>query len=310
MAEDLLAILQARGIPTVEIAGWREAGGHDFRPEGVMVHHTAGRDSLSDILNGRALPGGGFLPPPLANLYIPKSGIVHIVAAGRANHTGPGPPVVLEELRRDVAPSGTATERGLEDKKGFGANTFLYGIEAENLGTDADPWPEAQLVAYHRTVAALCAHHGWPAARVIGHKEWTKRKPVDPNLSMADFRAAVADLLTDDFQEDTLPLNLAGTTPVPGGLPDALGRFPFWGWKRDGSVFAFNGAPGPVPTTSDKKEITRDGPVVALLPRTDGVLGYYLIAGQPDDQGGFPTFAFPKPGGRRARRKPEPVPPV
>ena len=302
MADDLLAILSVRGIPTAEVPGWRELGGRSFTPQGVMVHHTAGRDSLNDpILSGRQLPNGEFLPPPLANLYIPKSGVVHLVAAGRANHTGEGAPLVLEELRQDKAPSGTAAERGLPDKDRFGANTFVYGIEAENLGTDADPWPEAQLDALRRTAAALCAHHGWPAARVIGHKEWTSRKPVDPNFPMADFRAAVADLLIDDFQEDTMPLNLAGTTPVPGGLPDALGRFPFWGWKRDGSVFAFNGAPGPVPTASDKKKITADGPVVALLPRTDGVLGYYLVAGQPDDQGGFPTFAFPKPGGRRSK---------
>lgn len=77
---------------------------------------------------------------------------------------------------------------------------------------------------------------------------------------------------------------------------------PGGGWRRDGSVFASNGAPGVVPTAADKKVITADGPVIALHPRTDGVLGYYLVAGQPDDMGGFPTFALPEPP--KARRRP------
>lgn len=305
MAEDLLAILASRGIPTVEVTGWRGRGGRLFAPIGVMVHHTNGTatDNLRAIIDGRADLAG-----PLAQFHIPKSGVVNIVADGRANHTGDGAPMVLDELRRDVAPSGTAAERGLADKKDFGANRFLYGIEAENLGNGKDPWPEAQLDAIRQTAAALCGHHRWPATRVIAHKEWTSRK-VDPRgFEMADLRAAVAALLGNPItiEEGILTFGLAGTTPVPGGLPDALGRFPFWGWRRDGSVFAFNGAPATVPTGPDKKKITADGPVVALHARTDGVPGYYIIAGQPDEASGFPTFAFPKPKGMRT---PKPKPP-
>ena len=307
MAEDLLAILQARGLQTTEETGWRDRGGRRFEPVGVIIHHTAGT-GIKTILSGRMLENGKFLPPPLANLYIAKSGQVHLVAAGRANHAGPGVARVLDEVRRNTAPVGSIQERGLkDDKPQFVGNPFFYGIEAENRGTGKDPWPEIQLEAIRRTSAALCDHHGWPAARVIAHKEWTQRK-IDPKgFEMADLRDAVAKLLVNPItiEEATVAFDLAGTIPVPGGQPDALGRFPFWGWRRDGSVFAFNGAPGPVPSESDKKTITADGPVVAMHPRTDGVPGYYLIAGQPDDAGGFPTFAFPKPGRRgRSRRGP------
>lgn len=305
MAEDLLSILQARGIRTTEETGWRERGGRLFEPVGVMIHHTAGT-GIRTILEGRKLENGKFLPPPLANIYIAKSGLVHLVASGRANHTGEGVRLVLDEVRRNVAPTGSAKDRGLEDDKpDFVANRFLYGIEAENRGTGNDPWPDVQLEAIRRTAAALCDHHGWPAARVIAHKEWTKRK-VDPvGFEMVDLRAAVASLLVNPItiEEAMVAFDLAGTTPVPNGVPDEFGRFPFWGWRRDGSVFAFNGAPGPVPSERDKKAITADGPVVALHPRTDGVAGYYLIAGQPDEAAGFPTFAFPKP--RERRRRPE-----
>lgn len=116
----------------------------------------------------------------------------------------------------------------------------------------------------------------------------------------ADTSRVLRELSGDDVttgmttEEATVAFELAGTTAVPGGAPDALGRFPFWGWRQDGSVFAFNGAPAVVPTAGDKKAITADGPVIAMHARTDGVVGYYLVAGQPDEASGFPTFAFPK----------------
>lgn len=115
----------------------------------------------------------------------------------------------------------------------------------------------------------------------------------------ADTFRALSELSLDTItrpmtlEEATVAFELAGTTAVPGGTPDALGRFPFWGWRRDGSVFAFNGAPATVPSERDKKTITESGPVIAMHARTDGMLGYYLVAGEPDDASGFPTFAFP-----------------
>lgn len=185
---DLAAILRAR-LPVTEVPGWRtHVRPGSFSPLGVIVHHTAGTNSLRVIVNGRT-----DLPGPLSNLHVPKSGPPNLVSAGRCNHAGAGAAVVLDEVRRDVAPTGSALRRGLLD--GPGGNGFFYGIEAENLGDGLDPWPPAQLDTIARICAALCGHHGWRSNRVIGHLEWTRRKPDPRGFSMASMRARVAMLL-------------------------------------------------------------------------------------------------------------------
>ncbi|MBR7679255.1 N-acetylmuramoyl-L-alanine amidase, partial [Streptomyces daliensis] len=63
----------------------------------------------------------------------------------------------------------------------------FYGFEIENRGDGRDPYPTAQLDAVERLSAALCRAHGWSAASVIGHKEWTRRK-IDPSFSMPGMR--------------------------------------------------------------------------------------------------------------------------
>ncbi|NED78786.1 N-acetylmuramoyl-L-alanine amidase, partial [Streptomyces sp. SID11233] len=56
-------------------------------------------------------------------------------------------------------------------------------------------WPEAQLTAIARVSAAICRAHGWGAASVIGHREWTNQK-IDPaGFTMASLRSRVSGLL-------------------------------------------------------------------------------------------------------------------
>jgi N-acetyl-anhydromuramyl-L-alanine amidase AmpD len=62
----------------------------------------------------------------------------------------------------------------------------------ENIGDGVDPWAEVQLDAIAKGAAALCQRHGWSENRVIGHKEWSRKKPIDPGFDMNDFRARVA----------------------------------------------------------------------------------------------------------------------
>ena len=192
---DLADLMRAAGLTVNEVGDWRSRHRPGvFAPIGVMMHHTAGTASLDGILKGRTTVVKGkqeFLPGPLANFHVEKSGAINIVSDGNANHAGPGSRRVLDEVSQGIAPSGTAAQRGLTDA--IGGNRFFYGFENENKGDGIDPWPEAQLDAMARAAAALCRRHCWSSDRVIAHKEWTSRKP-DPTFDMNDFRARVARL--------------------------------------------------------------------------------------------------------------------
>ena len=88
-------------------------------------------------------------------------------------------------------------------------NANFIGIEAENTGRANDfPWPERQLEAYRRGVAAILRHIGRDAGSCAGHKEYARpvgRKP-DPGFDMVAFRDSVAAILN-------------GTAPAPVLIP-------------------------------------------------------------------------------------------
>ena len=182
---NIAELLRAAGLTVNEVGDWHERKRPGtFKPIGVMIHHTT-PSNLNVLVHGDAK-----LPGPRCNFYIEKSGLVNVVSSGPANHAAHGAQVVLDEVKHGVAPTATARVRGLPD--GPGGNSFFYGLENENRGDGVDPWPEVQQDAMARAAAALCQLHCWNENRVIGHKEWTRRKPVDPTLNMSDFRARVA----------------------------------------------------------------------------------------------------------------------
>src|SRR6266508_1717664 len=162
---DFSKVLRDAGLPVHEVSGWRTRGrpasGNPSDPAypaatkfaGIGLHHTAGHNDLDVVVGGR--PG---IPGPLANLYVSRDGRVHVVAAGRANHFGPG------------------------------------GIEVENYGTAADPYPQVQIQHLERACAAICKHQHWTANRCVQHREWTRRK-VDMSYR-GPLRQAVAALLS------------------------------------------------------------------------------------------------------------------
>ena len=163
-------VLRKAGLKVAEVPGWADRGrGPMPTARGVMCHHTANANqrnmpSLDILIQGRS-----DLPGPLAQLGLGRDGTYYIVAAGRANHAGSGA------------------------WKGITAgNTSFIGIEAENGGTPADPWPEVQLDAYWRGTAALLTRLGAGASMCCGHKEWApSRKPDPHSLDMNDFRDRV-----------------------------------------------------------------------------------------------------------------------
>lgn len=150
-----------------------------------MLHHTAGRDNSAGM---RLLRDGRTgVPGPLANVGVRKDGTLAVVTNTRANHAGRGSSYVLNETRRGIAPRADAAKRGLSNNAN--GNGYYYGFEIVNLGDGRDPYPQAQLNAVFDACAAICIEHGWTAARVIMHREWTSRK-IDPSWKL-DARAAI-----------------------------------------------------------------------------------------------------------------------
>ncbi|HET6940976.1 MAG TPA: N-acetylmuramoyl-L-alanine amidase [Sphingomicrobium sp.] len=182
-------VLQQAGLKVAETHDWRTRGRAEMgRVRGVMCHHTATRQggnmpTLDVLIRGRA-----GLIGPLCNLGLGRDGTYYVVAAGRANHAGRG------------------EWQGIRT-----GNSSFVGIEAENSGEPLDAWPEVQLEAYRRGVAAILAHIGASANMCCGHKEYALPlgRKVDPTFDMAAFRAQVAEVL----------LGRSPPPPIPAGDP-------------------------------------------------------------------------------------------
>ena len=164
-------VLEQAGLKVATVDGWKERGRPgSFGPvKGVICHHTAGpkngnMPSLRTVTEGRSDLSG-----PLAQLCLGRDGTYYVVSAGRCNHAGTG-----------------------EWQSITSGNTNFIGIEAENTGTSDDPWPDVQMDAYRRGVAAILKHIGQQAIMCAGHKEYAPNRKSDPLFDMHKFRAAVA----------------------------------------------------------------------------------------------------------------------
>ncbi|WP_171115527.1 MULTISPECIES: LysM peptidoglycan-binding domain-containing protein [unclassified Streptomyces] len=186
-AANFAALLRAEGLTVVEVGDWETHNRNHVGPwgpvHGVMIHHTVTRGSAHTVELCRK--GYAGLPGPLCHGVITKDGRVHLVGYGRANHAGSGDDDVLRAVIAEAAlPPDNETNRD--------GNRYFYGFECENLGDGEDPWPAAQLLAIEKVSAAICRHHGWKAASVIGHLEWQPGK-VDPRgFTMTSMRARIA----------------------------------------------------------------------------------------------------------------------
>lgn len=168
----LADVLRSSGLIVLEHAGWQARGrGEMGRVRGVICHHTAGpvaatgTPSLDLIINGRPDLAG-----PLSQLYLARGGMWHVIAAGRCNHAGRG------------------FWHGVKD-----GNSEMIGIEAENAGTSADPWPAQQIDSYARGVAAILIEIGADSTMCAGHKEYAlpRGRKIDPSFDMISFRERV-----------------------------------------------------------------------------------------------------------------------
>lgn len=281
-------VLDRANLKFSEVAEWRTRGRAEMGiVRGIIVHHTAGSangnmPSLDLLIKGRPNLSG-----PLAQLGLGRDGTFYIIAAGRANHAGPG------KWR------GIAT-----------GNSSFIGIEVENTGKPDDPYPEVQMDALHRGVAAILQQIGADSAMVCGHKEYAPNRKIDPLWAMAPFREAVAALIqsgvppapaipaSDENARPTLRRGARGpiVTLMQGflGISPATGNFGpvtearLRAWQRDHGLVP-DGISGPKTWAS----LVQGGEgAVTLVPTPSEIsaVGVAIIS-QPDVNGspaGFP----------------------
>ena len=169
LPDNLPTILRNHGIEVIEIPGWRTRGRPastgEFKPVGVLCHHTGAYDRLGDTENDTAYAewlakeGRSDLPAPLAHLALSRGGVVFVLASGRANHAG------------RARSSGTVAA-------GDG-NALYIGIEAMNDGKQG--WDTKQYQTYAKLCAVLSLKVTHNSVRTVrGHKETSTTGKWDP----------------------------------------------------------------------------------------------------------------------------------
>lgn len=169
------------GVRTKYYDGWqtrnRNAGRSYGDMHGVMLHHTVTRDvqRTISIVKDVGQPEND-VPPPLYNGVIDKSGLLHVIGWGRANHAGLGDDDVLRAVTAEHYPLPAPNELNTD------GNAHFYGFAGINMGDGKDPWPAAQLQTMAEVAGVICRAHGWTEKSCIGHLEWQRGK-IDPHFS-------------------------------------------------------------------------------------------------------------------------------
>jgi hypothetical protein len=179
-------------VPFQEHAGWTtNYRPGSFAPVGVVIHHTGSdsgqnSESYDNFLFDIGRPAEG-IPGPLCQSACEMDGDVILGAIGRANHAGSGSASVLKVVQADKASLVAEIKPGPDGTNG---NGWFYGLEVKFDG--GQPMTAKQYDSAVRWAAAICDFHGWTAGSVIGHKEWSSRKPDPGHTFMAKFRQDVA----------------------------------------------------------------------------------------------------------------------
>lgn len=177
----LAVVLREAGLKVAEQPGWlTRSRGRMGDVRGVMLHHTGtpnprryNMPTLRVLTEGVVQSNNRRIPGPLAHLGLGLDGTYYVIAAGRCNHAGSG------------------EWRGITM-----GNSHFIGIEADHPGTASEPWPDVQLDAYRRGVAALLKHAGLKAHACMGHKEYAPSRKIDPiSIDLDHFRSDVAALM-------------------------------------------------------------------------------------------------------------------
>lgn len=155
-------------LTVIETDGWKtnvRRSSASYTPVGILNHHTAPP-----------------VPYPVdkllksCNLNVTPDGVVYVISAGYQWDSGMGDPKVLAAIRANLVPPWPQDRT---DSERINGNPWFVDIEVDHAG-DGSPLPEAAHHALLVCDAAICRHEGWdPRIRLLGHREWTRRK-IDP----------------------------------------------------------------------------------------------------------------------------------
>jgi N-acetyl-anhydromuramyl-L-alanine amidase AmpD len=165
------------GVSHRFVPGWDSSridpydGRSDFA--GIVLHHTAGMDSLSYVVKGNP-----YAPVRACHFLVQRDGLVRVVSGSGAYHAGKGGPWTFGSGGKSVT---VPKDSG---------NSRLWGIEIESLGTSRkiNGSDEGMTVEQVVSTALLCAAllnagrrgwRSWPVSRVIRHRDWAPRRKVD-----------------------------------------------------------------------------------------------------------------------------------
>ncbi len=204
-ANQVLAALRASGVKLVVEPGWnlewdlpnRRA---DWRPIGVMLHHTGAgvpgnapsRQFLLDYRSPSRLTRYDGLTGGRRGCHflIGRDGTVYFMRATRGPHAGTGGPM---QVGRDTvtADNGNGRFFGIEIESAGHSSTIHAGSNfIDGFGVD-------QVNATTKVTAALLNLINQGPDHIVDHKAWAPHRKVDLNGTMlAEFRARTTRLLT------------------------------------------------------------------------------------------------------------------
>jgi hypothetical protein len=207
---ELADVLRAAGVHVVEVDGWqtraRKSGGYaGNRPWCVMWHHTASQatpdQDIAYII--------GADTAPISNLYLDRTGCVHVIAAGATNTNGKGGP---QKFSRGTVPLDCMNE-------------YAVSIEAANSGL-GEPWPQVQIDAFFKASIAVTNWLGLEPTDISSHAGWTTRK-IDPATAAAvqgPWRPASVNTSgtwsLDDLRHEAARRAASGAAPIPPSEDD------------------------------------------------------------------------------------------
>lgn len=168
----------------------RIAGKGVFEPRFVVLHHTAGTNSLQWLASGcdhKPVPGAHFL--------VARDGLVHVLTRSLAYHAGIGGP-------------SHGVAHGM-------MNHYAWGIEIESLGLSRD-LTDAQIVSVARLTAGLCDAMNVGTVNVINHRDWSTTGKTDTLYDASWWRERV-----DPYRNINSPVQVPQneTSRVPAPFP-------------------------------------------------------------------------------------------
>lgn len=215
--------IRSRGVTVVvEDGAWDRGADFARGIYGGMIHHWGSEAARrGDVEAGHSYPKsqGGLRTDEriIDNWFADQDGTLHLIAAGAATYSSCyGSKIVLDEIRTNIWPGGTARERGLTST--VCGNRYFWNVEAEHPG-DGTPMPDVQELAIAVLVASMCEVLNQSIMQVVGHVEWTPRK-IDPRWEGPGNRTPAIRAEAQSILDGNLP------TPIPPQETDMIAMPP------------------------------------------------------------------------------------